>query len=75
METSRLSPPEQVLQRVRAEYDDLPSLRLTPSQAQRQFGLEPRACAALLDTLLNENFLTRTSDGVFVRAGLRISAD
>ena len=68
METSRLSPPEQVLQRVRAEYDDLPSLRLTPSQAQRMFDLEPRACAALLDTLLNENFLTRTSDGVFIRS-------
>ena len=43
----------------------MPSLRLTPSQAQRLFGLEPSTCVAILETLLNEHFLFRTKDGLF----------
>ena len=70
MAISRLASIADVLQRVRDEYEELPGLRLTPAQAQRLFGLEPAACAALLDALLNENFLSRTRDGVFVRSGL-----
>jgi hypothetical protein len=62
------SPPfEEILRRVRAEYDDA-NLRLTPSQAQRLFGLEPPACAAVLDALLMESFLSRSHDGHFVRS-------
>ena len=62
------SPFDDLLQRVRAEYGDVPNLRLTPSQAQLLFGLEPSACAAILDALLTERFLSRTQDGLFVRA-------
>jgi len=46
----------------------MPNLRLTPSQATRLFGVEPLQCAALLDALVNEHFLTRTADGLFVRS-------
>ena len=55
------------LQRVRDAYRDRPSLGLTPSQAQRMFELEPQACVAVLDALVNEAFLVRTREGVFVR--------
>jgi len=64
----RSSPLEELLQRVRAEYRDMPSLRLTPSQAQRLFGLEPSTCVAILEALLTEHFLFRTSDGLFQRS-------
>ena len=56
-----------LLQRVREEYREMPSLRLTPSQATRFFGVEPSMCAALLDALVDEHFLSRTTDGLFVR--------
>jgi sulfite reductase beta subunit-like hemoprotein len=58
----------ELLQRVREEYREMPNLRLTPSQATRLFGVEPAQCAALLDALVNEHFLTRTADGLLVRS-------
>jgi hypothetical protein len=58
----------ELLQRVRAEYEETPSLRLTPSQAQRLFGLEPSACVAILEALVQEHFLFRTHDGLFQRS-------
>jgi hypothetical protein len=56
------------LEYVRAAYNDVPNLRLTPSQAQRLFHLEPPMCATMLDALLLERFLSRTPDGLFVRS-------
>ena len=64
----RPTPPAELLQRVREEYREMPSLSLTPSQATRLFGIEPSVCAALLDALVDEDFLTRTADGLFVRS-------
>ena len=57
-----------VLDRVRAEYREIPGLRLTPSQARRLFAVEPSVCAALLNALTNEHFLVRTADGLFVQS-------
>jgi hypothetical protein len=65
---SDASPLEERLQLVRADYDDSPNLRLTPSQAQQRFGLEPSACVEVLEALQTENFLYRTSEGLFVRS-------
>jgi hypothetical protein len=62
------------MQRVREEYREMPSLRLTSSQAQRLFGLEPLACAAIFGALTRERFLSLTSGGVFVRGELRVPA-
>jgi hypothetical protein len=59
---------EEQLLRVRQEYLDTPNLRLTPSGAQRFFELQPLPCMAILEVLLGENFLWRTSDGLFVRS-------
>jgi hypothetical protein len=66
--SARSSPLEELLQRVRAEYRDMPSLRLTPSQAQRLFGLDPSTCVSILEALLKERFLYRTSDGLFQKS-------
>jgi hypothetical protein len=62
---------EEQLLRVRQEYLDTPNLRLTPSGAQRLFELQPLPCMAILEMLLGENFLWRTSDGLFVRSSKR----
>ena len=62
---------EEQLLRVRQEYVDTPNLRLTPSGAQRLFELPPLPCMAILEVLLGENFLCRTSDGLFVRSSKR----
>ena len=58
----------ELTQRIREEYREMPSLRLTPSQAQRLFGLEPSVCATILAALVEEKFLSRRIDGQFVRS-------
>jgi hypothetical protein len=67
----RSSELERQLRRVREEYRDAPYLRLTPSGVQRLFGLQPLRCVEILEALLEENFLWRTSDGLFVRLNKR----
>lgn len=56
---------EQLLGRVRAEYDEMPCLRLTCRQAQRLFGLRPDVCERVLATLVGERTLTRGPDERF----------
>ena len=68
------SPREELVQRVRGEYREMPSLRLTSSQAQRLFGLEPLTCAAILGALVKEKFLSCTSNGLFVRSDPHVRA-
>jgi len=58
---------DQVLQRIQGEYLEMPGLRLTPSQAQRLWGLERDVCDALLGALVDAKFLAQTRDGAFVR--------
>jgi hypothetical protein len=61
---------EERLQQVRAAYTDKPGLGLTPSQAQRLFGLEPVEWVTVIEALLAEHFLRRTREGLFVRSGI-----
>lgn len=58
---------DDVLPRVRAEYLEMPGLRLTPAQAQRLMGLERSACERALTVLIEAKFLRRLADGTFVR--------
>ena len=51
-----------LLQRVSAEFMEMPCLRLTLGQAQRLFGLEPDVCERILTALLSEGTLNRGSD-------------
>ncbi len=60
-------PDEHLLQRARAEFLEMPGLRLTSQQAQRLWGLDDETCAGLLNTLVNVKFLSRRSDGRYVR--------
>ncbi len=53
--------------RIRGEYLEMPGLSLTPEQARRLWGLDESACRAILDALVDLNFLYRTSRGSYVR--------
>ena len=57
---------EAVLRRVQAEFLEMPGLCLTLDQAQRLWGLEPRTCESLLNSLIDSRFLRRTGRGLFV---------
>jgi hypothetical protein len=54
--------------RVRGEYQEMPGLRLTFAQACRLWQMDPLLCDAVLNTLVREQFLSRTSDGAFIAA-------
>ena len=58
---------DDVLQRIQGEFLEMPGLLLTAAQAQRLWGLERNVCEALLDTLVDAKFLSRTRDGAFIR--------
>lgn len=60
-------PHSMLLIRIRAEYLEMPGLRLTVEQAQRLFGVERVACKTVLDALAAERFLHVRSDGAFAR--------
>jgi hypothetical protein len=58
---------DDVLRRVQGEFLEMPGLRLTQPQAQRLWGLDAVACAALLRELVDANFLFKARDGAFMR--------
>lgn len=55
---------------IRAEYTELPGLRLTKSQVQRLCGLDQLTCDVVLAVLENEKFLRRTPDDTYARVGV-----
>ena len=57
---------EGLIRRVRAEFLEMPGLCLTIHQVQRLWGLEPRPCEALLQSLIDSRFLRRNDRGLFV---------
>jgi DNA-binding IclR family transcriptional regulator len=61
---------ERWLRIVRAEFLEMPGLRLTLAQACRLWGLPPDTTRALLAELVAEGLLRRTADGTFCRADL-----
>jgi hypothetical protein len=56
-----------ILRRIQGEFLEMPGLRLSEAQARRLWGLDTPTCSALLDALVTERFLFRTSDGTFMR--------
>jgi hypothetical protein len=68
---SSLALDETIVRRARAEYLEMPGLRLTSAQAQRLWGLDGRTCEELLTTLTRLHFLARTRDGSFVLSASR----
>jgi hypothetical protein len=58
------------LQLIRAEYLEIPGLRLTKPQVERLWGLDPVKSEALLAALVDVKFLRRTRHDAYVRADL-----
>jgi hypothetical protein len=59
---------QQTLARLRAEFIEMPDLRLTVKQAQKLCGVvDPSMCQALLDALVDARFLRLRPDGTYAR--------
>ena len=59
--------------RIRAEYLEMPGLRMRAEQIERLCGIEQTICALVLDSLVASRFLYVTPDGHYVRASHRVS--
>jgi len=55
-------------QRIRAEYQEAPGLRLTVAQGTRFWGLDFATCEYAFETLEHTGFLSRCSDGSYRHA-------
>ena len=60
---------DDLVQRVRSEYLEMPGLGLTLAEAARLLSLDQSTCARLLDALVQARFLTLTSKGFYARPG------
>lgn len=58
---------ERALERLRAEFMEMPGLRLTTDQVHRFCGVEKGMCSELLDALVQEHFLCVKPDGSYAR--------
>ena len=61
-------PAEESIERIRAEYLEMPGLCLTRHQVRRMWRLDRGVCDAVLRELLASGFLRRRGDNTFVRA-------
>jgi hypothetical protein len=59
--------PRAVVERVRGEFMEMPGLQLTMPQAARLWGMEPEACQAVINALVESAFLRWTPAGTIVR--------
>ena len=59
---------DDVVTRLRAEFLEMPGLRLTSGQVERLCGVEKTLCQPGLDVLVEMKFLSVKSDGVYARA-------
>jgi hypothetical protein len=63
------APAADVVCRVRAEFIEMPGLKLTLTQAQRLWGLDRPTCERVIEKLTASGFLVRThDDAVIARA-------
>lgn len=58
---------KQTLERIRAEFLEMPGLRLSVVQMQRLCGVEGVMCQAVLDALVDLKFLRVNADGTYSR--------
>jgi len=58
---------EPIVERLRAEFLEMPGLRLTAQQLHRLCGVDQDACRAVLDVLVSEKFLCAKPDGTYAR--------
>jgi|SoiMethySBSTD1v2_1073268.scaffolds.fasta_scaffold1031670_2 hypothetical protein len=55
-----------LLQRIRAEFREMPGLKLTAAQATRLWQLDPRRSEEFLNTLVGDGLLRRNADGAYL---------
>jgi hypothetical protein len=55
------------IDRLQAEFLEMPGLRLTGKQVQRLCGVDEAICQAVLDVLVSEKFLRANPDGTYAR--------
>jgi hypothetical protein len=67
-ETGETCVSSELLGRIRAEYREMPGLRLTPAQAARLWGLTPGVCAEVLQALVAAGVLTCTREVRYIAA-------
>jgi hypothetical protein len=60
-------PYEQVFERIRAEFIEMPGMRLTPAQVERLAGETRSICQSVLDDLVRAGFLCASEDGSYGR--------
>ena len=58
---------QDVFNRLRAEFTEMPGLRLRAKQVERLCGIEETMCQLVLDSLVAEKFLCAKSDGRYAR--------
>jgi len=56
-----------LIQRIEAEFREMPGLKLTAQQAQRLWALDAATCGAVLGVLSQRGFLKRTAGGSYLR--------
>jgi hypothetical protein len=54
-----------LLVRIKAEYSEMPGLRLTVPQAARLWALDLAICENALERLAESRYLRRTADGAY----------
>jgi hypothetical protein len=54
-----------LVQRLKAMYQEMPGMRLSPADAARLAGLDPPVCRDILEALADVHFLKRGHDGTF----------
>ena len=57
-----------LMERVQAEYAEMPGLCVTLSQAQRLWTVDRATCEEALSRLISRGVLRKTSKGRFIRA-------
>jgi hypothetical protein len=57
-----------MLHRIRAEFREMPGLKLTIAQASRLWHLDHRSSKEFLDALVVDGLLRRTSEGAYLVA-------
>ena len=67
-------PSADLIHRVRAEFLEMPGLRVTATQAERLFGLSPHSWQRVLETLKAAGFLSVTPRGQAALSPTRVSA-
>jgi hypothetical protein len=58
----------EALRRAKAEFLEMPGLKLTAAQAARLWSVDSALCGRVLSALVESRFLAETSNASFVRA-------